>query len=121
MSVYGLRFHQFVPLDIGGPLTLQALVTGEIDVCVLFTTDPGISGHGLVELEDDRGLQPAENVTPVVRRAIVTAYGPALEMRLNEVSARLGTDQVRDLNAQLGASQRAAEVAARWLAAAGLT
>jgi osmoprotectant transport system substrate-binding protein len=37
---YGLRFKAFVPTDTGGPLTLQALDSGQIGVGLLFTTDP---------------------------------------------------------------------------------
>ena len=47
-----------------GPVSLQALLAGDVDVALLFTTDPSITQNGLVELVDDRQLQPAENVTP---------------------------------------------------------
>src|SRR5207244_12936450 len=36
---YGLHFKSFIPLDAGGPLTLQALRAGYITVALLFTTD----------------------------------------------------------------------------------
>ena len=72
---YGLHFKAFVPLDAGGPLTLQALRAGDIGVALLFTTDPNISAHHLVVLTDDRALQPAENITPVLRRDVVAHYG----------------------------------------------
>ena len=39
---YGLEFEEFIPLDAGGPLTLAALNGGEIDVGLLFGTDPAI-------------------------------------------------------------------------------
>ena len=74
--VYGLRFKAFIPLDAGGPLTLQALEGGNVAVALLFSTDPSISARHLVVLADDRGLQPAENVTPLVRRDAVDRYGP---------------------------------------------
>src|SRR5207247_3747867 len=34
---YGLRFKSFIPLDAGGPLTLQALDAGDIDVALPFS------------------------------------------------------------------------------------
>src|SRR5437763_15268693 len=46
--VYGLRFKAFAPTDAGGPLTLQALDSGQIDVALLFTTDPSIQTRHLV-------------------------------------------------------------------------
>ena len=88
-QVYGLRFRVFIPLDAGGPLTLQALEAGYIGVALLFSTDPAITADHLVVLADDRGLQPAENVVPLVRRDVVARYGPRLVAVLDTVSARL--------------------------------
>src|SRR5215207_9021015 len=62
-DVYGIKFAEVVALDAGGPLTRQALATGIVDVALLFSTDPAIVDDDLVELVDDRALQPAENVT----------------------------------------------------------
>ena len=62
---YGLTFEHVASLDAGGPLTRQALREGAIDIALLFTTDPAIDSEGFVQLEDDKGLQPAENVTPL--------------------------------------------------------
>ena len=49
-QVYGLRFRVFIPLDAGGPLTLQALEAGDIGVALLFSTDPAITTDHLVVL-----------------------------------------------------------------------
>ena len=76
--VYGAAFERFVPLDAGGPISRQALLAGDVDVALLFTTDPAITQHGLVELVDDRHLQPAENVTPLVRAEVVDRWGAGL-------------------------------------------
>ncbi len=119
---YGLHFKSFIPLDAGGPLTLQALWAGDIDVGLLFTTDPHISAQHLVILTDDRALQPAENVTPVLRRDVAARYGAGLVTLLNGVSAWLTTASLRDLDAQVelhGHGPRS--VAAAWLRAHGLT
>ena len=75
----------------------------------------------LVVLADDRGLQPAENVVPLVRRDIVARYGPRLLAVLNTVSARLTTGSLRALNARVelrGDDPRL--VAESWLRAQGL-
>ena len=119
--VYGLRFRKFFPLDTGGPVTLQALRANEIDVALLFTTDPGISRYGFVILTDDRRLQPAENVVPVIRRAVLERYGQSLANVVDGVSARLDSPTLSELNAQVGPDgSRAAAVAARWLRAEGV-
>jgi osmoprotectant transport system substrate-binding protein len=117
---YGLRFRRFVPLDAGGPLTLEALRAGLVDVAELFTTDPAI-GNGVVALTDDRRLQPAENVTPIIHREVLRRWGRGPADRLDDVSGRLTTDVLRGLNAEVASGTRdPAEVAERWLAAEGL-
>ncbi len=120
-QVYGLRFR-FLSLDAGGPLTLQALQAGNIGVALLFSTDPAITADHLVVLADDRGLQPAENVVPLVRRDAVTRYGPRLLAVLNTVSARLTTGSLRalDARAELLRGQDPRLVAESWLRAQGL-
>jgi osmoprotectant transport system substrate-binding protein len=116
--VYGLRFKAFTPLDAGGPLTLQALEEGDIGAALLFTTDPDIPAQHLVVLADDRGLQPAENITPLVRRDVIARYGPNLLAALNTVSALLDTGELRALDAQVElAGQDPRLVAGRWLRA----
>jgi osmoprotectant transport system substrate-binding protein len=118
---YGLRFADFAPTDAGGPLTVQALVSGQIRVGLLFTTNPAIPRQKLVILTDNRALQPAENITPVVRRATVDRYGPRLLAALNAVSARLTTPVLRTLNARMeldGLDPR--KVADEWLQAQAL-
>jgi osmoprotectant transport system substrate-binding protein len=119
--VYGLHFKAFTPLDAGGPLTLQALQAGYIGAALLFTTDPGIPARHLVVLADDRGLQPAENITPLVRRSTIERYGPRLLAVLNRVSALLGTGTLRALDARVElAGQNPRLVAGSWLRAHGL-
>jgi osmoprotectant transport system substrate-binding protein len=113
-DVYDIEFAEVVPLDAGGPLTRQALTTGIVDVALLFSTDPAIARDDLVELVDDRALQPAENVTPIVRRATVDRFGPRLVATLDAVSAQLDTETLRTLNA--AAARISIRVAAaRWL------
>jgi osmoprotectant transport system substrate-binding protein len=118
---YGLRFRSFISLDAGGPLTLQALDAGYIDVALLFTTDPAIPARHLVVLADDRGLQPAENITPLVGQAAIARHGAGLVAVLDTVSARLDTGSLRDLDARAELSgQDPRQVAQDWLRAQGL-
>jgi osmoprotectant transport system substrate-binding protein len=120
-QVYGLRFRVFIPLDAGGPLTLQALQAGDIGVALLFSTDPAITADHLVVLADDRGLQPAENVVPLVRLDVVARYGPRLLAVLNTVSARLTTGSLRVLDARAELrGQGPRLVAESWLRTQGL-
>jgi osmoprotectant transport system substrate-binding protein len=94
-TTYGVVFtNKFKPLDAGGPITKEALTTGDVDVALLFTTDPGIKKNGWVQLEDDKHLQQAESVVPVIRKENVDADVTSL---LNDVSAKLDQDSYVDL------------------------
>jgi osmoprotectant transport system substrate-binding protein len=116
-DTYGVKFGTVVTLDAGGPLTREALKDGLVDVALMFTTDPAIVDDGLVELDDDRGLQPAESITPLVRTEVVDHLGPAVVAVINAVSARLTTAAIRDLNGAAGqAGADVAAVAAAWWA-----
>ena len=118
---YGLRFRQFVALDADGPLTKQALTAGDIGVALLFTTDPAIAAQHLVVLADNLGLQPAENVVPVLRQATADRYGPGLLTALDAVSARLTTAALAEMDAEVELGNLDPRAVARqWLRAAGL-
>ena len=93
-EVYGVEFADFRALDTGGPLTLRALLNGQIDAGNLFTTDPNIAAEDLVVLEDPEALFAAQNVVPLVRTEVVT---DEITSTLNEVSAALDTDKLGDL------------------------
>lgn len=119
-DVYGLEFKEFKPLDVGGSLTVSALEGGEIDVGLLFTSDGVIAAKGFVLLEDDMNLQPAENIVPVTTQEIADAYGSDLEDLLNEVSAKITTSELSELNKRFGIDAVDADVLAEeWLEANG--
>jgi osmoprotectant transport system substrate-binding protein len=97
-DVYGLRFKEFRPLDAGGPLTAAALSSERIDVALLFTTSGIIAERGWVVLEDDGGLQAADNITPLARSDVVTQE---LADLIDAVSASLTTETMTALNARV--------------------
>jgi osmoprotectant transport system substrate-binding protein len=112
---YGVRFGLVFGLDVGGRLTRLALEEGHIDVGLLFSTDPALGGRGeLVELLDDRQLQPAENLTPLVRREVVQRWGSELTAVLDEASAALSTEELRELRGQVELGDVSAREAARY-------
>ena len=120
-SVYGLEFAEFRPLDAGGPITVAALEGDEIQVGLMFTSDGTILAKGFVLLEDDKALQPSENIAPAVRSEIIDAYGDDFANALNEVSAKLTTTELIALNKLVGIDGQDPEtVAAEWLAAIGV-
>jgi osmoprotectant transport system substrate-binding protein len=121
-DVYGLSFTEFRPLDVGGPITVAALEGNEIQVGLLFTTDGTIVAKDFVLLEDDKGLQPAENLAPAVRSEITEAYGDNFAETLRRVSLKLSTAELTALNKFVSIDGQDPEtVAANWLEAVGVT
>lgn len=120
-ETYGLVFAEFKPLDAGGSLTVTALKEGEIDVALLFTTDGVIVAEGFVLLEDDQGLQPAENIVPAIAMSIVDEYGEDLTSVLNALSAKLTTEALTELNRRVSyEGEDPVAVAKEWLDSVGL-
>lgn len=103
-ETYGLEFANFQALDAGGPLTTEALNQGDIDVGLVFSTQGAIAANDWVVLEDDQGLQPAENITPAVREDILNGE---VEELLNGVSAALTTEKVIELNRRVDVDREA--------------
>lgn len=115
-ETYGLEFRSVLALESGGRQTRAALSRGDADVGLLFTTDGHLAGGDFVLLDDDRGLQPAENVVPLLRRSAVERWGDLLVPRLEAVSAALTTEALTEMNAEVAiGGESPAEVAADWL------
>ena len=111
---YGLTFKEFKALDAGGPLTLNALTSDQIQAGNLFTTDAAIKTQDLVALEDPKNLFAAQNVLPLIRS---DANTPAVTEALNAVSAKLDTATLTELGAKVTVDkQDSAQVAQEWVA-----
>ena len=93
-KVYNLDFKTFLPLDAGGPLSVQALKNGQVDAVNLFTTDPSIADNGFVILNDPKSLFAAQNVVPLITKSKVT---PTISAALDAVSAKLDTATLGEL------------------------
>ncbi len=81
-----------------GAARIAALKNGEIDVALLFSTQPVIAVEGFVALEDDMGLIRAENIVPVIRNEVLDAYGAGVSDLLNAISAKITTEALIALN-----------------------
>lgn len=117
-QTYGIKLKDFKPLDAGGPLTVAALDGNQIDLGLLFSSDAIIAVKGYVVLEDDKHLQLADNVAPLVRSAVAT---DDLKKVLNSISAKLTTDELIAMNKANGVDKKDANVVAKdWLKKQGL-
>jgi osmoprotectant transport system substrate-binding protein len=112
-KVYGVTFGDFKALDVGGPLTVQALDAGTVDVGLLFSTNPIIQSKGWVTLKDDKGLQAADNIAPVVNESVLD---DTIKSTLDKVSQALTTDELTKLIARVDVQREdAADVAKSFL------
>ena len=114
-DVYGLQFARFEAMP-SRTTTADALATGEIDLGRLETTDGNLADRDLVQLADDRRLQPAENIAPMMRTEIAAAYGPRLVRVLNNLTDQLNTRDLIQMNQRVELEgAKPAAVAADWL------
>ncbi len=117
-ETYGIEFAEFKPLDVGGPLTVKALKGGRIDVGLLFSTSSAIVANDFVVLEDDKSLQTAENITPLISEDVDESAAALLD----QVSAALTTENITELNGRVELDQEdPATVAADFLQQEGIT
>ena len=100
----GFAFKRIVQIDNG--IKYDALVRGDVDVVVAFTTDGAIDADNLVVFDDDKHLFPAYQAAPVLRASTLEAH-PSLARTLDALSAHLTTPAMRRLNQEVdGPHQR---------------
>jgi len=115
-NTYGVTVKEFKPLDSGGPLTVTALEQNQVDVALLFSTNPQISAKNFVVLDDDKKLQSADNVVPVVRQDLLDKAGSDFKSLINGVSSKLTTDELTGLNRSVDVDRKDPRQAAQdWL------
>lgn len=117
-ETYGVQVGEFVPLDAGGPLTIQGLQQGKINVGLVFSSSGSVAANDLVVLEDDKGLQTAENILPALYTPAVT---DTITQGLDSVSQVLTTEELQQLNEAVEIDRQSpAQVAEDFLTEKGL-
>jgi len=113
-SVYGLHFKKFVSLgETDGASTRAAFKNGSIDVGLVFSSDGDLNQQGLVVLQDDKHLEAADNVVPILRTA---AASDEAKKVLNAISAKLTTSDLVTLNSQVQIQHQDPDAVAKaWL------
>ena len=120
-DVYGLDVTEVIPLGFGSPQTKEAVKKDEAQLGLTGTTDGSLEQDGLVLLEDDKGIQPAQNLIPAVNSDFLKDNPDVAEV-LNALSAALTTDALAEMNAKVDLErQKPEDVAADFLSENGLT
>jgi osmoprotectant transport system substrate-binding protein len=110
-KVYHLDITDIIPTGFGGAATLASVKNGESQLGETGTTDGSLDAQGLVLLQDDKGIQPAQNLTPAVNSAFLKQH-PDVSKTLDKLSTVLTTDDLAKLNLEVAAQRQKPEVVA---------
>ncbi|MEV8523963.1 ABC transporter substrate-binding protein [Streptomyces sp. NPDC052000] len=110
-KTYGIDITAVDPKGVGTTQAKQAVQSGQDQMVLTTTTDATLAGFGLVLLADDRHLQNADYIVPVVNRSRAGSAGVTGALgRLNTV---LTTADLASLNEQVDSWRRLPEDVAR--------
>jgi osmoprotectant transport system substrate-binding protein len=116
-KVYGLNFAGFKSLDEAGPLSVAALKNGGVQVVELFSSDGNVVSNNFVALTDNKYLEGADYIVPVIRKCVDT---PGVAKVLEAIDAKLTTDAISKLNLEVTSEQEEpTAVAQAWLVSVG--
>ena len=103
------------PTGAGTAPSFQAVKNGTDQLALAFTSDGTYKNFGLVELTDDKNLQASDNIVAVVNTKSLGSNEKAIGV-LNKIDAALTTNDLQDLNRQIGVERaQPADVAKQWL------
>lgn len=98
-ETYGLDVAGVTGDDFGSATGKQKVVDGDAQLGLSGTTDGTLEGLGLVVLEDDKELQAADNLIPVVNTE--SAGDEQVAQTLNALAEVLTTEDLTNLNSQV--------------------
>lgn len=118
-KTYGIDITGVDPKGVGTTQAKQAVADGTDQMVLTTTTDATLEDFGLVLLDDDKNLQNADNVLPVVNAK--DAGGKDVEAALGKLTKVLTTEDLIELNRQVDADRlKPADVAEEYLRSKGL-
>nr|WSZ97606.1 ABC transporter substrate-binding protein [Streptomyces sp. NBC_00857] len=118
-KTYGIDVTGIDPKGVGTPQSKQAVKDGVDQVVLSSTTDGTLDSFGLVVLKDDKKLQNADNVLPVVNAK--DAGSKEIADVLGKLTDALTTDDLAQLNLKVDAERAKPEdVAKEYLESKGL-
>ena len=116
---YGVEFGKFTVTDTGGPVTVNALLHGQVDAADLFTTDPSIAANHFVILKDPKSVFAAQNIVPIINAKMATS---GVTSTLDAISSKLTTEGLTELVGKVqNDKDDPADVASSWLSENGLS
>src|SRR5580765_4509048 len=124
LKTYGLTYPpaKRTPLGACDVPMATALQGKAIDVAEFCSTQPAIAQFGFIVLDDDKKLQPADNLAPIVRNDYLAKVdATAFKALLDAASAKITTDALTTMGVDVAVNQKdVAAVATAFLTAQGL-
>ncbi|AXG82563.1 ABC transporter substrate-binding protein [Streptomyces paludis] len=118
-KTYGIDVAGIDPKGVGTPQSKQAVKDGVDQLVLSTTTDGTLDSFGLVVLEDDKNLQNADNILPVVNAK--DAGSQEIADVLGKLTAALTTADLGALNLKVDAERaKPQDVAKEYLESKGL-
>ncbi|MFF8610396.1 ABC transporter substrate-binding protein [Streptomyces sp. NPDC015346] len=118
-KTYGIVITGVDPKGVGTTQAKQAVRSGQDQMVLTTTTDATLDDFGLVLLADDKRLQNADHIVPVVNRA--RAGGPGVTGALGRLNTVLTTADLARMNEQVDSWRRLPQdVAKNYLREKGL-
>jgi osmoprotectant transport system substrate-binding protein len=111
-DVYGIDVEEILPLGFATDQTYQSVLDGESELGLTSTTDGTLEAQGLVLLEDDRAIQPAQNLVPAVSTEFLD-QNPEVKETLDGLMAALTTDNLTELNGRVSVDREKPQDVAR--------
>jgi len=117
-KVYGLNFKSFSGIE-SEPTLAAYLAAGRVQVAEFYSSDGTILSNGFVQLQDNKHLQPADHLIPIIRNSVDSA---GVAKALNGMDALLTTQTLEKLNIDVNVDHMdPATVASNWLKSQHLT
>jgi osmoprotectant transport system substrate-binding protein len=114
-DTYGIDVTKVIATGFGGAATYKSVLDGESQLGLTATTDGSLDSQGLVLLEDDKKIQPAQNLVPAINSDWL-ADNKDVEGVLNDLMSTLTTADLAELNNRVSVErEKAADVAKDYL------
>jgi osmoprotectant transport system substrate-binding protein len=114
-KTYGIQVKGIDKLGVDTIESKKAVQSGKDQLALVLTTDATVPDFDLVTLTDDKHLQNADNLVPVVNSKTLKAH-PDIADTLNKLVSVLTTDDLAQMNKKVDSErQKPADVAAAYL------
>ena len=119
-KTYKIKVSKLLPLGFDSLQVKQAVKSNKAQLGLVATTDATLSQFGLVILTDDKHLQNADNLIPIVNAQLLQQH-PQIADAINPLASVLTTADLATLNNQVdGQRQTVQDVAKSYLTSKGL-